>query len=93
MAMLPRTRPRRPWFPWVRAGITLAVLGLAGWGLLEFGTRYLGLQKLVIEQVNVSGCRGERQLEIQKLAKKVKMYMWYISLQPLYVYVLYYVKP
>ena len=32
-------------------------------------------------------------LEIQKLAKKVKMYMWYISLQPLYVYVLYYVKP
>jgi POTRA domain, FtsQ-type len=71
MAMLPRTRPRRPWFPWVRAGITLTVLGLAGWGLLEFGTRYLGLQKLVIEQVNVSGCRGERQLEIQKLAEQL----------------------
>jgi POTRA domain, FtsQ-type len=71
MAMLPRTRPRRPWFPWARAGITLAVLGLAGWGLMEVGTRYLGLQRLVIEQVNVSGCRGERQAEIQKLAEQL----------------------
>lgn len=69
--MLPRTRPKRPWFPWVRAGITLAVLGLAGWGLMELGTRYLGLQKLTIEQVNVSGCRGERQAEIQKLAEQL----------------------
>ena len=69
--MLPRTRPTRPWLPWARAGITLAVLGVAAWGLLELGTRYLGLQKLVIEQVNVSGCRGERQAEIQKLAEKL----------------------
>ena len=55
MSMLPRTRPKRPWFPWVRAGITVAVLGFAGWGLMELGTRYLGLQKLIIEQVNISG--------------------------------------
>jgi len=67
--MLPRTRPKRPWMPWARAGLTLVVLGFAGWGLLELGTRYLGLQKLVIEQVSVSGCRGERQAEIQKLAE------------------------
>ena len=71
MPMLPRTRPKRPWFPWVRAGITVAVLGVAGWGLLELGTRYLGLQKLTIEQVGVSGCRGERQAEIQALAEKL----------------------
>ena len=71
MSMLPRTRPKRPWFPWVRAGITIAVLVLAGWGLMELGTRYLGLQKLIIEQVNVSGCRGERQAEIQKLAERL----------------------
>ena len=68
MPLLPRTRPRRPWLPWARAGLTLGVLGLAGWGLLELGTRYLGLQKLVIEQVTVSGCRGERQADIQALA-------------------------
>ena len=71
MSMLPRTRPKRPWMPWARAGITLALLGLAGWGLMELGTRYLGLQKLIIEQVNVSGCRGERQAEIQKLAEQL----------------------
>lgn len=71
MPMLPRTRPKRPWLPWVRAGLTLAVLSLAGWGLLELGTRYLGLQKLVIEQVGVSGCRGERQAEIQALAEQL----------------------
>lgn len=67
--MLPRTRPKRPWLPWARAGITLAVLGGVGWGLMELGTHYLGLQKLTIEQVNVSGCRGERQAEIQALAE------------------------
>jgi cell division septal protein FtsQ len=71
MSMLPRTRPKRPWVPWARAAITLVVIGLAGWGLMELGTRYLGLQKLVIEQVNVSGCRGERQAEIQKLADQM----------------------
>jgi hypothetical protein len=69
--MLPRTRPRRPWLPWARAGITLAVLGLAGWGVLELGTRYLGLQKLTIEQVSVNGCRGERQADIQALAEQL----------------------
>jgi hypothetical protein len=36
---------------------------------MELGTQYLGLQKLTIEQVNVSGCRGERQAEIQALAE------------------------
>jgi hypothetical protein len=36
---------------------------------MEFGARYLGLQKLTIEQVNVSGCRGERHAEIQALAE------------------------
>jgi cell division protein FtsQ len=71
MSMLPRTRPKRPWFPWVRAGITLVVLGGVAWGLMEMGSRYLGLQKLTIEQVNVSGCRGERQAEIQTLAEKL----------------------
>lgn len=73
MALLPRTRIRRPWFPWVRAGVVLVVLGLAGWGLMEVGTRYLGLQKLIIEQVAVSGCRGERQAEVQKLAEELVM--------------------
>ncbi|MEI6471802.1 MAG: FtsQ-type POTRA domain-containing protein [Holophagaceae bacterium] len=71
MSLLPRTRPKRPWLPWARATIVLGVLGLAGWGLLELGSRYLGLQKLVIEQVSVSGCRGERQAEIQKLAEQM----------------------
>ncbi|MBK8573201.1 MAG: FtsQ-type POTRA domain-containing protein [Holophagaceae bacterium] len=71
MSMLPRTRPKRLWMPWARAGITLVVIALAGWGLMELGTRYLGLQKLVIEQVNVSGCRGERQAEVQKLAEQL----------------------
>ncbi|WP_243319474.1 MULTISPECIES: cell division protein FtsQ/DivIB [Geothrix] len=73
MSMLPRTRPKRPWFPWVRAGITLVVLGGGAWALMELGTRYLGLQKLTIEQVNVSGCRGERQAEIQALAEKLAL--------------------
>jgi hypothetical protein len=69
--MLPRTRPKRPWLPWARAALTLAVLGLAGWGILELGSRYLGIQKLIIEQVTVSGCRGERLADIQALADRL----------------------
>lgn len=74
MPMPPRTRPRRPWYPWARAGLVLVLLGGAGWGLLELGTRYLGLQKLVIEQINVTGCRGQRQAEIQRLAEKLVLH-------------------
>ena len=74
MSLLPRTRPKRPWLPWARAGLTLVLLGAAGWALLELGGRYLGLQKLTIEQVEVTGCRGERRAEIQKLAEKLVLH-------------------
>ncbi len=71
MQMPPRTRMRRPWFPWVRVLlVTVLVLG-AGYGALEVGHRYLGLQKLVIEQVTVSGCRGERLAQVQRIADKL----------------------
>ena len=71
MAMLPRTRPKRPWLPWVRAALVVLVVAAAGWAVLELGARYLGLQKLVVEQVSVSGCRGERQAEIQRVAEQL----------------------
>jgi hypothetical protein len=71
MPMLPRTRVRRPWMPWVRVAlVTVFVLG-AGYAALELGQRYLGLQKLVIEQVTISGCRSERLAEIQRIADEV----------------------
>lgn len=71
MPMLPRTRVRRPWMPWVRVAlVALIVLG-AGYGALELGQRYLGLQKLVIEQVTISGCRSERLADIQQVADEV----------------------
>ena len=69
--MLPRTRVRRPWMPWARAAlVTVFVLG-AGYAALELGQRYLGLQKLAIEQVTISGCRNERLAEVQRIADKV----------------------
>lgn len=67
MAILRNTR-RRPWVPWVRVALVLAVLGGAGWGALELGQRYFGLQRLTIEQVAVGGCRGERLAQVQALA-------------------------
>ena len=63
--------PRRPWVSWVRAGLVLLAVGGAGWGALELSHRYLGLQKLVIEQVTVSGCRGDRLREVQALANQL----------------------
>lgn len=64
-------RPRRPWVPWVRALVVLLAVGGAGWGALELGHRYLGVQKLVIEQVTVTGCRSERLKEVQDIADRL----------------------
>jgi hypothetical protein len=71
MSLLPVKRQRPPWMPWARAGLALTLLGIAGWGLLELGHRYLGLQKLVVEQVTVTGCRGERLAEVQRIAEEI----------------------
>lgn len=73
MSLLPVKRQRPAWMPWARVGLFLVVLLVAGWGLLELGHRYLGLQKLVVEQVAVTGCRGERLAEIQRIAEEMAM--------------------
>ena len=54
--------------PWVRVGLVAIVVTGAGYGALELGQRYLGLQKLTIEQVTISGCRGERLSQVQAIA-------------------------
>lgn len=71
MSLPLRTRPRRPWMPWVRVGLVALLVTGAGYGALELGHRYLGLQKLTIEQVTISGCRGERLEQAQKIADSV----------------------
>jgi len=66
--------------PWVRVGLVAVFVLGAGYAALEFSQRYLGLQKLVIEQVNVSGCRNERLAEIQRIADglcKGKPLFWF----------------
>lgn len=68
MAIL-RSSRRRPWLPWVRAGLVLALVGAAAWGALELGQRFFGLQRLTIEQVVVHGTRGERLAQVQALAE------------------------
>ncbi len=69
MALSSRTRPPRPWLPWVRVLIVAVLVAGAGWGVLELGQRYLGLQRLTIEQVAITGCRGERLAEVQRVAE------------------------
>jgi len=51
--------------------VVAVVVAAVGYAALELGHRYLGLQKLTIEQVSVTGCRGDRQIEIQKLAESL----------------------
>ncbi len=63
--------PRKSWLPWAKFGIgTLLVVG-AGWGVLEVAQRYMGLQKLTIEQVTVIGCQGDRLTEVQRIADEI----------------------
>ena len=71
--MLPQKRVRKPWMPWVKLGLVGGLVFAAGWGAMEVGQRYLGLQKLVIEQINISGCQGDRHSEIQRIADQVAL--------------------
>jgi cell division septal protein FtsQ len=71
MSVTSRTRPKRPWLPWLRVLLVLVVVAAAGYIALDVGQRYLGLQKLTIEQVSVSGCQGERLEEVQRIADRV----------------------
>lgn len=59
--------------PWAKVGLVAVLTLWAGWGVLELGQRYLGLQKLTIERVSVVGCRGERLAEVQALADRFCM--------------------
>jgi len=71
MSLLPLTRVRKPWMPWVRVGIVALLVVGGAYVALEVGQRYLGLQKLVVEQVSISGCLGDRQVEIQRIADRL----------------------
>jgi len=71
MPMIPRTRPKRPWMPWARVGLVGLLVAGAGYAALELGHKYLGLQKLTIEQITISGCRGERLEQAQAIADQV----------------------
>ncbi len=73
MAFTHRTRPQRPWLPFAKAGIVLVLVGGLALGILEVAQRYFGLQKLTIEQVSISGCRGDRQAMIQRIAEPLTL--------------------
>jgi len=53
---------------WVRFCVVLFLVAISGWGVLELGQRYLGIQKLVIEQINISGCQWDRLVQVQEIA-------------------------
>jgi cell division septal protein FtsQ len=57
--------------PWVRVVLVGILVSGAGYVALELGHRYLGLQKLTIEQVTITGCQGERLAQAQTLADRL----------------------
>jgi cell division septal protein FtsQ len=59
--------------PWLKALLVIVLMSGAAYGVLEVAHRYLGLQKLTIEQVSVSGCRGERMEQVQGIARELCM--------------------
>ncbi len=73
MAFPSRHRPQRPWLPFAKAGIVAVLVAGGAFGILEVAQRYFGLQKLTIEQVSISGCRGDRQATILRLAEPLTL--------------------
>lgn len=69
MPPLTRTRPRRAWLPWAKVGLVLVLVAGAGYGALELGQKHLGLQRLTIDHVSISGTRGERLQQVQRIAE------------------------
>jgi cell division septal protein FtsQ len=71
MPLLTQKIRRKPWVPWVRFCLVLALAFLAGWGVLELGQRFFGIQRFVIEQVNITGCQWDRLAQVQKIADEL----------------------
>jgi len=71
MALLPRTRPKRPWLGPVRLLVVAVLVLAAGWGTIEISQRFMGLQRLTVEQVSVSGTRGARLAQAQTIAERI----------------------
>jgi cell division septal protein FtsQ len=51
--------------------LVAVLVSAAGYGALELGHRYLGLQNLTIEQVTITGCRGSRLAQAQAIANRL----------------------
>ena len=71
MVMISRNKNRRSWIIWVRIFLFIVLVGGAGYGVMEVGHRYLGFNKLVIEQVTISGCYGHRLAQVQAIADEL----------------------
>lgn len=69
MPPLSRTRRHHAWLPWAKVGLVLLLVAGAGYGALEIGQKHLGLQRLTIEHISISGTRGERLQQVQRLAE------------------------
>ncbi|HLO67676.1 MAG TPA: FtsQ-type POTRA domain-containing protein [Holophaga sp.] len=57
--------------PWARVALVALLVSGAAYAAVELGHRFLGLQKLTIEQVSISGCRGERLEQAQAIADRL----------------------
>lgn len=68
MPLPSRSRRARPWLPWAKVGLVTALVAGAGYGALELGQRFLGLQKLTIEHISIAGTRGERLAQVRAIA-------------------------
>ncbi|MCL1893088.1 MAG: FtsQ-type POTRA domain-containing protein [Holophagaceae bacterium] len=71
MLSLSKKPPRKKWIPLVRFGTVLILVLVAGWGAIELGQRYFGIQMLRIEHVDISGCKQDRLFEVQKIADEL----------------------
>lgn len=71
MVIISRSKTRRSWAIWARVVLFVILLGSASYGVIELGHRYLGLHKLIIEEVTVSGCYGKRLAQVQAIADEL----------------------
>jgi cell division septal protein FtsQ len=71
MSPLAQKTRRKPWVPWARFSIVLLLVISAGWLALEVGQRFFGVQRLVVEQVAISGTQWDRLAEVQMVADEL----------------------
>jgi hypothetical protein len=71
MAVLSHNRNNYPWISWVRIILVAGLISITSYCAVKLAHHYFGFRKLVIAQVNISGCFGSKLAQLQVITNEL----------------------